>query len=162
MLLKSRFVEMFGDPMLNDKGFSLKKYGDLFELNAGGTPSKKIDEYWNGGTISWIGSNMCQNSYIYENDGMFITTEGLKNSSAKIFPIDTVLVALVGATIGKTALLKFETATNQNVLGIRKIKESGYLPGFVFYYTQGLYKKFLNIGDVLKCLHIRLMLLLLS
>ncbi len=146
-LVKSRFVELFGDPMTNSKGHILKKYGDLFELNAGGTPSKQKSEYWDNGTISWIGSNMCQNTVIYENDGIYITEEGLKHSSAKIFPVDTVLIALVGATIGKTALLKFETTTNQNVLGVRGIRESGYMPEFVFYYTQGLYQKFLDIGD---------------
>lgn len=146
-LIKARFVEMFGDPMVNSKGYQLKMYGDLFELNAGGTPSKANPEYWEGGTISWIGSNMCQNEYIYENDGHFITVEGLNHSSAKMFPIDTVLVALVGATIGKTALLKFETTTNQNVLGIRGIRENGYTPEFVYYYTQGLYKMFLGLAD---------------
>ena len=146
-LIKARFVEMFGDPMTNDKGYELKRYGDVFELNAGGTPSKTHPEYWEGGTISWIGSNMCQDRYIYENDGKFITQKGYDNSSARLFPIDTVLVALVGATIGKTALLKFETTTNQNVLGIRGIRESGYLPEFVYYYTQGLYKKFIGISD---------------
>ena len=146
-LVKSRFIEMFGDPMTNNNGYTLKKYGDLFELNAGGTPSKQKSEYWDNGTISWIGSNMCQNTVIYENDGNYITEEGLKHSSARMFPVDTVLIALVGATIGKTALLKFKTTTNQNVLGVRGIKESGYTPEFIFYYTQGLYPKFLNIGD---------------
>ena len=146
-LVKARFVELFGDPMTNSKGHILKKYGDLFELNAGGTPSKQKPEYWENGTISWIGSNMCQNTVIYENDGNYITEEGLKHSSARMFPVDTVLIALVGATIGKTALLKFETTTNQNVLGVRGIRESGYTPEFVFYYTQGLYQKFLDIGD---------------
>lgn len=146
-LVKARFIEMFGDPMTNSNGYVLKKYGDLFELNAGGTPSRQKTEYWNNGTVSWIGSNMCQNIVIYENDGNYITEEGLKHSSAKMFPVDTVLIALVGATIGKTALLKFETTTNQNVLGVRGIKESGYTPEFIFHYTQGLYQKFLNIGD---------------
>ncbi|MBR2491260.1 MAG: restriction endonuclease subunit S [Ruminiclostridium sp.] len=146
-LVKERFVELFGDPMTNSNGYVLKKYGDLFELNAGGTPSKQKPEYWDDGTISWIGSNMCQNTVIYENDGNYITEEGLKHSSARMFPVDTVLIALVGATIGKTALLKFETTTNQNVLGVRGIRESGYTPEFIFYYTQGLYQKFLNIGD---------------
>lgn len=146
-LVKSRFIELFGDPMTNSNSYVLKKYGDLFELNAGGTPSKQKPEYWENGTISWIGSNMCQNTIIYENDGNYITEEGLKHSSARMFPVDTVLIALVGATIGKTALLKFETTTNQNVLGVRGIRESGYTPEFVFHYTQGLYQKFLNIGD---------------
>lgn len=146
-LVKARFFEMFGDPMTNSNGYELKTYGELFELNAGGTPSKQKTEYWNDGTISWIGSNMCQNSVIYENDGNYITEEGLNHSSARMFPVDTVLIALVGATIGKTALLKFETTTNQNVLGVRGIKDIGYTPEFIFYYTQGLYQKFLNIGD---------------
>lgn len=146
-LVKSRFIEMFGDSMTNSKGYMLKKYGDLFELNAGGTPSRTKTEYWDNGTISWIGSNMCQNTVIYKNDGNYITEEGLKHSSARMFPVDTVLIALVGATIGKTALLKFETTTNQNVLGVRGIRESGYTPEFIFHYTQGLYQEFLNIGD---------------
>lgn len=68
---------------------------------------------------------MCQNAVPYENDGKYITEKGYANSSAKLFKRDTVLVALVGAAIGKVALLKFETTTNQNVLGIWDIKENG-------------------------------------
>ena len=145
-LVKSQFIEMFGDPMTNSKDLPLQKYGEAFELNAGGTPSKKKTEYWEGGTISWIGSNMCHDAIIYENDGNYITEEGLKHSSARLFPVDTVLIALVGATIGRTALLKFETTTNQNVIGVRNIREAGYRPEFVFYYTQGIYGKFTEKG----------------
>ena len=141
---------MFGDPLTNSKGYELKPYGEVFELNAGGTPSKSRPEYWKNGTISWIGSNMCQDRIIYENDGQFITEAGYENSSARLFSPDTVLVALVGATIGKTALLKFETTTNQNVLGIRKIRENGYTPEFVFYYTQAIHDLFLEKGDGFK------------
>ena len=146
-LIKSRFVEMFGDPMDKSDKFIYSTYGDKFKLNAGGTPSKSKPEYWNDGTISWIGSNLCQNVILNSNDGKFITEEGYKNSSARLFPVDTVLIALVGATIGKTALLKFETTTNQNVLGVRGIEEAGYNPYFVYIYTQGLYQKFIDIGD---------------
>ena len=146
-LVKSRFIEMFGDPLSNSKGYDLSDYGSLFELNAGGTPSKNKPEYWENGNISWIGSNMCQDTILYENDGKYITELGFNNSSARMFPKNTVLVALVGATIGKTALLKFETTTNQNVLGIRGIEESGNNPYFVFYYTQGLHKFFMDISD---------------
>ena len=146
-LIKARFVEMFGDPMANPNGYATRLYGELFELNAGGTPSKTKPEYWENGTIPWIGSNLCQNVILYENDGKYISQEGYDHSSARLFPKDTVLIALVGATIGKTALLKFETSTNQNVLGVRHIAESGYDPMFVFYYTQFLYHKFMSIGD---------------
>jgi restriction endonuclease S subunit len=49
---------------------------------------------------------------------LFITEEGLKNSSAKIFPPNTVLVAMYGATAGEVGILRFEAATNQAVCGI--------------------------------------------
>jgi type I restriction enzyme, S subunit len=146
-LIKSQFAEMFGYPLEKPDDYKYSTYGKKFYLNAGGTPSKIYSEYWEGGNISWIGSNLCQNVVIYENDGKFITEEGYKNSSATLFLVDTVLIALVGATIGKVALLKFETTTNQNVLGVRGIKEAGYNPYFVYMYTQGLYQKFIEIGN---------------
>ena len=146
-LVKSQFIEMFGDPMEDVHKYEMTTYGKEFELNAGGTPSKKHPEYWENGTISWIGSNMCHDSIIYENDGQYITQAGFEHSSARLFPVDTVLIALVGATIGRTALLKFETTTNQNVLGVRGIRESGYTPEFVYYHTQALYGKFKEKGD---------------
>lgn len=138
---------MFGDVLNNDRCFPVKKYGEVFSLSAGGTPSTKNKDYWENGNISWIGSNLCQNVILYENDGKFITEEGFKNSSAKLFSEGTVLIALVGATIGKTGLLKFKTATNQNVLGIQDIEKAGFNPYYVFFYTQELYPLFLNIGD---------------
>lgn len=146
-LVNSKFYEMFGDPIANPKGWETKPYGDLFHLSAGGTPSKSNASYWENGDISWIGSNLCQDTILYSNDGKYISQLGFENSSAKLFPIGTVLVALVGATIGKTALLQFETTTNQNVLGIQNIKQANYNSVFVFYYTQGLRKYFLEIGD---------------
>lgn len=146
-LIKSRFIELFGDVDSNTNGYPSYKIGSQFSLGAGGTPSTQNKEYWDNGTISWIGSNMCQNVVLYENDGKFITEKGYANSSAKLFKPDTVLIALVGATIGKVALLKFETTTNQNVLGMWDIKKNGYDPYYVYYYMQAIYGKFTAIGD---------------
>lgn len=145
-LVKSKFVEMFGDPIINEKGWELKKLGDLFLLSAGGTPSTKKAEYWENGTIPWIGSNLCQNVILKENDGKFITQEGYENSSAKLLKKGTVLVALVGATIGKVALLDFDTTTNQNVLGIQNIREANCNPYFVYFVMLGLYPKFMDFS----------------
>lgn len=143
-LAQSVFIDMFGDPVKNEKGWEVNLFGDKFQISSGGTPRTNIPEYWENGTISWIGSNMCQDKVLYENDGRFITELGLQNSSAKIFGINTVLVALVGATIGKTALLKFPTSTNQNIAGIQ-IKD--YEPMFIFYLIQNLYNKFMELGN---------------
>lgn len=138
---------MFGDPILNPMGWAISHYGDEFEIMSGGTPKTDIPEYWVNGKISWIGSNLCQNSVLIENDGKFITEKGLNNSSAKIFNKGYILIALVGATIGKVAHLKFSTSTNQNIAGINVPQNENYIPEFVFYNTQFLYPKFMDIGN---------------
>ena len=140
--IKSQFVEMFEKEFYKDI-----LLGEEFIINSGGTPDKKIKEYWEPKEISWIGSNLCRDKLLYQNDGKYISTEGLKHSSAKIFKSDTVLVALVGATIGKTALLKFETTTNQNIAGIEC--NDDFNSEYVFYAIQNLYNDFvkLNVGN---------------
>ncbi|BEP09832.1 restriction endonuclease subunit S [Fusobacterium polymorphum] len=144
-LTKSLFTRMFGDIKSNDKNWKIYKFSEKLKISSGGTPSKANKIYWENGTISWIGSNMCNDEIITKNDGKFITEEGLKNSSAKIYKMNTVIVALVGATIGKTGLLKFETSTNQNIAAL-EIKNMDYSPEFLFFLLQNLYYKFTKLG----------------
>ncbi len=144
-LTKSLFTRMFGDIKSNDKNWKIYKFSEKLKISSGGTPSKANKIYWKNGTISWIGSNMCNDEIITKNDGKFITEEGLKNSSAKIYKMNTVIVALVGATIGKTGLLKFETSTNQNIAAL-EIKNMDYSPEFLFFLLQNLYYKFTELG----------------
>ena len=144
-LAESLFMELFGDPISNEKGWEISTFGAEFKISSGGTPKTNIGEYWEGGNIPWIGSNMCKDEIIYQNDGKFITQKGLENSSTKIFKVNSVLVALVGATIGKTALLKFDTAINQNIAGI--VVSDKFNSYFVFYCLRNLYGKFLELGE---------------
>lgn len=144
-LAESLFIELFGDPISNEKGWEISTFGAEFKISSGGTPKTNIGEYWEGGNIPWIGSNMCKDEIIYQNDGKFITQKGLENSSTKIFKVNSVLVALVGATIGKTALLKFDTAINQNIAGI--VVSDKFNSYFVFYCLRNLYGKFLELGE---------------
>ena len=144
-LTKSLFTRMFGDIKSNDKNWKIYKFSEKLKISSGGTPSKANKIYWKNGTISWIGSNMCNDEIITKNDGKFITEEGLINSSAKIYKMNTVIVALVGATIGKTGLLKFETSTNQNIAAL-EIKNMDYSPEFLFFLLQNLYYKFTELG----------------
>lgn len=146
-LAQSIFYDMFGDPIENEKGWEVKKYGDCFTIGAGGTPSKSQKEYWENGNIPWIGSNMCQNCIIKETDGRFITEEGLNHSSAKLLDVDTVLVALVGATIGKVALLKTKTSTNQNVAFIKVNESDDFISEYVYFHLMNQYSEFLLIGN---------------
>ena len=146
-LIKARFVEMFGDPISGLSKWPVTTFGEQFDITAGGTPSTKNPEFWDHGNISWIGSNMCQDKILFENDGKYITEKGLKNSSAKVFKNGTVLVALVGATIGKTALLRFDTSTNQNVAAIDVNRNDSFTSEYIFYFMQMLYNKFQEIGS---------------
>lgn len=146
-LIKARFVEMFGDPMTNVSKWSASTIGEQFNVASGGTPATGEKAYWENGTIPWIGSNMCQDTMLSENDGKFITEEGYAHSSTKWFHKGTVLVALVGATIGKTALLRFDTTTNQNIAAIDVTPNAAFSSEFVFYHMQMLYSKFMEIGS---------------
>lgn len=144
-LAQSLFYDYFGDPIENPKGWEVGKVAEFFDTGSGGTPSKTIPEYWDSNDVPWIGSNMCQNHILYKTDGKFISNLGLQNSSAKILNPNTLLIALVGATIGKVALLKTTTSTNQNIAFIKP--NEGFNPLFLFYTLQGLYPLFLGIGD---------------
>ena len=146
-LAQSLFYEMFGDPITNEKGWDLSTFKNEFAISSGGTPSTSKKEYWNNGTISWIGSNLCQNKILTENDGKYITQKGFENSSAKLYSKGYVIVALVGATIGKCALLRFDTTTNQNIAGIDVPSNKEFESYFVFYMLQSLYDLFQNIGE---------------
>lgn len=97
--------------------FDIVSIGEAFKTSSGGTPSKKNPEYYKDGTIPWLRSGEVAQGFISSSE-LFITEDALKNSSAKIFPKNTVLVAMYGATAGQVGILKFEASTNQAICGI--------------------------------------------
>ena len=112
-LVKSRFVELFGG-IHNSNKHPYKLVKELTNVISGGTPSRDISEYWEGGTIPWVKTTELQNNMIVEVEE-YITEKGLNNSSAKIVPPGTVLIAMYGQgkTRGMTAYLGIEACTNQ-------------------------------------------------
>ena len=77
------------------------KFDDVFFTTSGGTPSRRNENYYIG-DIPWIKSGELKSNVITEAEE-FISEEAIKNSSAKVFPTGTILLALYGATIGKIA-----------------------------------------------------------
>ena len=75
----------------------------------------------------------------------YITLEGLNSSSAKLMPIGTTLIALVGATIGKVAYLPFEAAINQNIAGICPKDTKSVDSSYLYYACTRLYQEFLSL-----------------
>ncbi len=88
----------------------------IAQTTSGGTPDRKRADFY-GGKISWVKSGELNDSYVFETEET-LTPEGLKHSSAKLFPAGTLLMAMYGATVGKTAILKTAAATNQAVCAI--------------------------------------------
>ena len=83
-------------------------------VTSGGTPSRQRDAYWTNGTIPWLKTGELKDNRIYDAEEK-ITEEGLAGSSAKIFPVNTVLMAMYGdgRTITSLGILGSELATNQ-------------------------------------------------
>ena len=112
-LIKARFVEMFGD-IKNNKNYNYKPISDLTNVVSGGTPKRDVKEYWDRGTIPWVKTTELKNNKVNSTEE-YITKTGLQNSSAKLVPSHTILIAMYGQgkTRGMTAYLEKEAATNQ-------------------------------------------------
>ena len=109
---------------------NLIKIGDVLSTTSGGTPSKGKNEYYINGDIPWLCSGEVNAGIITEVKNR-ITELGLKNSSAKWIPENSVVVAMYGATAGKVGLLKIKTTTNQAVCSI--LPNSKFIPEFLYY-----------------------------
>lgn len=91
-----------------------KKIGDICSsVFAGGTPNTKHEEYYDG-DIPWIRSGEIDFNIIRKAE-RYITEEGYKNSSAKMIPANSVVMAMTGATVAKTAIVGIDTTANQSV-----------------------------------------------
>ena len=130
-LVRARFVEMFGDVQDAKKrgGQQLK---DICNTVAGGTPSTKHVEYYNG-TIPWISTVSLGPNYI---DGTtakaFITQEAVDSSSTKIIPSGSILFGTrVG--VGKSSINQVEMCTNQDIVAIIDLDVSKYNKLYIKY-----------------------------
>lgn len=126
-LFQSRLNEIFSQ---KGDGWEEKKLGKVCKTGAGGTPLKSKKEYYENGNIPWLCSGEVKQGNIYSSN-KFITQKGLDNSSAKLFPKDTVVIAMYGATAGDVGILRFETSTNQAVCGI--LPNDILIPEFIYY-----------------------------
>lgn len=98
------------------EGWKIKKIEEFAQTTSGGTPSRTNKSFYTG-NILWVKSGELDDNYIIDTEEK-ITEDAIKNSSAKLFPVGTVLIAMYGATVGKTAILKVPATTNQAVCGI--------------------------------------------
>ena len=116
--------------------------GDIGTWQSGGTPSRANKSYY-GGNIPWLKTGDL-------NDGLItdipesITEEAVENSSAKINPSGSVLIAMYGATIGKLGILTFPSTTNQACCAC--IEYNGVTQLYLFYYLLSQREQFIAKG----------------
>ena len=116
------------------------KLGDVCKIQSGGTPSRGNLNYWNNGNIPWVKISDIKEKYLSRTEE-FITQEGLANSSAKIFPKETILYTIF-ATLGEVSILGIEATTNQAIAGLQIIDEN-ICKDYLYYYLISL-KPFVN------------------
>ncbi len=134
-------VESYKPVIDIDPSWEMVELGDVLTTMSGGTPRKANSEYYLNGTIPWMKSGEVDQGFIYEIDEK-ITVEGLNNSSAKMFPVGTVCIAMYGATAGKVGILKIESSTNQAVCGI--LPSETYVPEFLYYFLKSKTEYFIK------------------
>jgi len=125
--------------------WEVKNIGDFGFVSSGGTPLRTNNLYWNG-SIPWITTTQINFNIINDTE-QFITQEGLSNSSAKLFPPGTLLMAMYGQgkTRGKVAILGIEASTNQACAGI--LFTDNVYAKYVFYYLASQYENIRNLSN---------------
>jgi len=117
----------------------------IANLTAGGTPDRSRPQYWNG-DIPWIKTGEVNYNTIISAEE-HISAIGLRNSSAKIAPPDTILMAMYGqgVTRGRVAILGIEAAFNQACLAISP--SSKLQVKYLYYYLQSAYSFTRDTGN---------------
>ena len=132
------------DEMLKNEKVEWKKLGDVANCFAGGTPKTTVSTYYDG-NIPWIRSGEI-NFNVINSSERNITEEGLNKSSAKMIRPNSVVMAMTGATVGRSAVVEFYTSCNQSVAAIEndeKILNYKYL----YYYISDNYEIIKKLGQ---------------
>jgi type I restriction enzyme S subunit len=125
------------------KTWRLKTLSEVADWTSGGTPSSKDSELY-GGDIPWIVIGDLTEGIVLETEKK-ITQKGLDSSSAKKLPVGTVMVAMYGASIGRTGVMGKEMTTNQAIAcGIPKSEE--ILGKYLLYFLQSQKNEFIAAG----------------
>ena len=146
--LKSQFIEMFGTLDNHPAEYAVKTLRDLSECYAGATPSTKVKEYWDNGSIPWMSSGEVHMEHVTETESK-ITESGYQQTSTKMVPVHSVVIALAGQgkTRGKVAITEIPLCTNQSLCAIVPSKDIHY--EYLYHNLKGRYLELRGMaGDV--------------
>lgn len=122
------------------------RFGEVFDVEVGATPSRRVSEYWNG-DINWVSSGEVHFNLISDTNER-ITEDGLNHSSTNVHPKGTVMLAMIGEgkTRGQAAILNISAAHNQNTAAIL-VSKTKCQPKYVYYFLQMNYENTRRVGS---------------
>ena len=150
LILRQKQYEYYREKLLSEEelgkvGFEWKCLGETCKkVSSGGTPLSTKDEYYNG-DIPWLRTQEVQFNEIWDTE-VAITQEGLDNSSAKWIPENCVIVAISGATAGRSAINKIPLTTNQHCCNLQIAPEYANYR-YVFHWVCKEYEKLKSLGQ---------------
>ena len=147
-MYQSQFIEMFGTLDNHPAEYAVKTLRDLSECYAGATPSTKVKEYWDYGSIPWMSSGEVHMEHVTETESK-ITESGYQQTSTKMVPVHSVVIALAGQgkTRGKVAITEIPLCTNQSLCAIVPSKDIHY--EYLYHNLKGRYLELRGMaGDV--------------
>ncbi len=135
--IKFRYPGHEGIPVIDSargpipEGWSASTCGVQLNSIGGGTPSKKVASYWEDGTVAWYTpTDLTRNGFRYAVEpALRITEQGVAESSARLFPVGSVLMTS-RATLGVLAIATTEATTNQGFIVI--LPDDRWNPGFIY------------------------------
>ena len=117
--------------------------GSVVKTTSGGTPSRKKAEFYTNGDICWVKSKELLDSYVIDTEET-INTLAIENSSAKILPIHSVLIAMYGATVGALGINSKSMACNQAICAL--IENEKYPYTYLYQYAKESKQELLNLS----------------
>ena len=140
----SKLEELLTD--LCPAGVNYKKIEDFATCVAGATPSKSELSYWENGTIPWMSSGEVNKREVFETDNK-ITQKGYDNSSTKMIPANSVVMALAGQgkTRGTVAITRIDLCTNQSLCAF--VTDDTIIPEYLYHYLASQYEKLRSISN---------------
>ena len=143
-LVKSQFIEMFGDIENNQKGYPIKQIDEFSDLFAGATPSTKVSAYWKNGTIPWMSSGEVHMGRVTSTEKK-ISQFGYDKCSTKMVPLHTVVIALAGQgkTRGTVAVTEIELCTNQSLCAM--VTDETVLSDYLYHNLRNRYEEIRNM-----------------
>lgn len=124
------------------EGWKWENIGNVIKTSSGGTPNRNKKEYFQGSNL-WVTTGELNDSYIF-NTKEHISDDAIKNSSAKLFPSGTILMAMYGATIGKLGILTKVATSNQACCAF--LENDTVVNKYLFYYLFFIRSVLIGLG----------------